>query len=112
MLVLLIRLLLNALVIFFVAHMIRGVEIKGFGTAIVVSVILGIMNILVRPVLLILTLPITVLTLGLFIFVLNGLLLWAVSTIVPGFAIHSFFAAFLAAFLISLGSLLLSFFLV
>ena len=108
MLLLLFRLLLNALVIFAVSRMVRGVEIRGFPTAIAVSVVLGFFNILVRPVLVILTLPITILTLGLFIFVLNAFLLWLVSEIVPGFEIRTFFAALLAAFLISLGSLLVS----
>lgn len=109
MLFLLIRLLLNALVIFAVSHMIRGVEIRGYGTAILVSIVLGIMNVLVRPILILLTLPITVLSLGLFIFVLNALLLWLVSAIVPGFSIRTFGSALLSAFLISLGSLVISF---
>ncbi|EQD25132.1 MAG: hypothetical protein D084_Lepto4C00244G0001 [Leptospirillum sp. Group IV 'UBA BS'] len=61
-----------------------------------------------RPLLIILTLPITVLTLGLFIFVLNAFLLWLVSEVVPGFEIRTFSAAFLSAFLISLGSLVVS----
>ena len=108
MLMILLRILLNALVIFAVSHMIRGVAIKGYGTAVVVSVVLGFLNILVRPLLILLTLPITVLTLGLFIFVLNALLLWFVSSIVPGFEIQTFSAALLSAFLISIGSVLVS----
>jgi putative membrane protein len=105
----LLRLLINALVIFAVAHMVRGVAIKGYGTAIVVSIVLGLLNILVRPILILLTLPITVVTLGLFIFVLNALLLWVVSSLVPGFEIQTFSAALVSAFLISVGSVLVSF---
>ncbi len=108
MVVILLRLFLNALIILAVSRMVRGVEIRGYPTAIAVSVVLGFLNILVRPVLIILTLPITIVTLGLFIFVLNALLLWLVSEVVPGFSIHSFSAALLAAFLISLGSLVVS----
>ena len=108
MIMILLRLFLNALIIFAVSRMIRGVEIRGYPTAIAVSVVLGFLNILVRPILIVLTLPITVLTLGLFIFVLNALLLWLVSAVVPGFEIHTFSAALFAAFLISLGSLLVS----
>ena len=104
----LLRLLVNALIIFAVSRMVRGVEIRGFPTAIAVAVVLGFINILVRPLLVILTLPITLLTLGLFIYVLNALLLWAVSAVVPGFDIRTFSAALLSAFLISLGSLLAS----
>ena len=104
----LLRLLANALIIFFVARMVRGIEIRGFATAIAVAVVLGLFNALLRPLLIFLTLPITVITLGLFIFVLNALLFWLVSAIVPGFVVEGFFPALLGAFLVSLGSLLVS----
>ena len=104
----LIRLLANSLVIFFVARMVRGIEIRGFSTAIIVAVVLGFFNALLRPLLIFLPLPITVVTLGLFIFVLNAFLFWLVSAIVPGFIVQGFFPALLGAFLVSLGSLLIS----
>jgi putative membrane protein len=104
----LLRLLANALIIFFVARMVRGIEIRGFATAIAVAVVLGLFNALLRPLLIFLTLPITVITLGLFIFVLNALLFWLVSAVVPGFVVEGFFPALLGAFLVSLGSLLVS----
>jgi putative membrane protein len=104
----LLRLLANALIIFFVARMVRGIEIRGFATAIAVAVVLGLFNALLRPLLIFLTLPITVLTLGLFIFVLNALLFWLVSAVVPGFVVEGFFPALMGAFLVSLGSLLVS----
>ena len=104
----LIRLLANSLVIFFVARMVRGIEIRGFATAIAVAVVLGLVNAILRPLLIFLTLPITVVTLGLFIFVLNAFLFWLVSAIVPGFIVEGFFPALMGAFLVSLGSLLVS----
>ncbi|MHB8368110.1 MAG: phage holin family protein [Leptospirales bacterium] len=108
---LLLRLLANSLIIFLVSRMVRGIEIRGFGTAIAVTVVLGLVNALLRPVLLFLTFPITLLTLGLFFFVINALLFWLVSAIVPGFVIHGFLSALFGAFLVSLGGLLVSFFL-
>ncbi|MGC8501175.1 MAG: phage holin family protein [Leptospirillia bacterium] len=108
---LLLRLLANSLIIFLVSRMVRGIEIRGFGTAIAVAVVLGLVNALLRPVLIFLTLPITILTLGLFFFVINALLFWLVSAVVPGFFIHGFLSALLGAFLVSLGGLLVSFFL-
>jgi Predicted membrane protein len=104
----LLRLLANALIIFFVARMVRGIEIRGFATAIAVAVVLGFFNSILRPLLIFLTLPITVVTLGLFIFVLNAFLFWLVSAIVPGFVVQGFFPALLGAFLVSIGSLLVS----
>ena len=109
---LILRMLLNALIVYAVAHIIKGVHIRGFGTAILVAVVLGLINALIRPVLFLLTLPINVLTLGLFTFVLNALLFWSVTWFVPGFSVDSFISALVASFLVSLMSLIFSWFLI
>ena len=94
---LLLRLLLNALAVLLVAHVVPGISVNNFGTALLVALVLGILNAILRPILLLLTLPINILTLGLFTFVLNAFLLWLVGAVVKGFAIESFTAAFLGA---------------
>ncbi len=109
---LILRMLLNALIVYAVAHIIKGVHIRGFGTAILVAVVLGLINALIRPVLFLLTLPINILTLGLFTFVLNALLFWSVTWFVPGFSVDSFISALVASFLVSLMSLIFSWFLI
>ena len=109
---LILRMLLNALIVYAVAHIIKGVHIKGFGTAILVAVVLGLINALIRPILFLLTLPINILSLGLFTFVLNALLFWSVTWFVPGFSVDSFISALVASFLVSLMSLIFSWFLI
>lgn len=109
---LILRMLLNALIVYGVAHIIKGVHIKGFGTAIIVAIVLGLINALIRPILFLLTLPINILSLGLFTFVLNALLFWSVTWFVPGFTVDSFVSAFVASFLVSLMSLIFSWFLI
>ncbi len=83
----LINLLINGFAVYITSRLLSGVQIKDFLTAIIVSIVLGIANTLLKPVLVILTLPITVVTLGLFYFVLNGLLILLASSVVPGFSV-------------------------
>lgn len=94
---LLLRWLLNALALLLVAVLVPGVTVDGFYAALIVALVLGIVNALVRPILIFLTLPINVLTLGLFTFVINALLFWFVSTVVKGFHVSGFAAAFWGA---------------
>lgn len=98
---LILRWLLSALAILGAAYLINGFEVSSFYTALIVALIMGFLNALVRPILLLLTFPLTVLTLGFFIFVINGILLWFASTFIRGFEIHGFISAFLGAVLIS-----------
>jgi putative membrane protein len=84
------------------------VQVDSFTTALTAVLVLGLVNTLIRPILLVLTLPITFLTLGLFIFVINGLMFWVVADIVPGFQVTSFSAAIVAAFVYSVISWLLT----
>jgi len=72
-------------------------SLDGFGTALVVSLVLGILHITVRPILLLLTLPLTIITVGLFVFVINALLFWFVASFIEGFAVDGFLGALLGA---------------
>ena len=74
------RWLLLAAALLLVAHLYPGVQVKGFGTALIAAFVLGLFNTILRPVLVLLTLPVTLLTLGLFLFVINALLFWATAT--------------------------------
>ena len=93
---------INALCLLALPYLLSAVQVASFGTALVVALVLGLLNILIRPVLLVLTLPINILTLGLFTFVINGLLFWVVSRLVDGFTIASFGWAIIAALVYSL----------
>ncbi len=103
---LLLRWALNALVVLAVPYIVPGVSVENFWAALLVALVLGVLNALVRPILVILTLPITILTLGLSILVLNGLLVWLASTVVKGFSVTGFLPALLAALVLWLGSVL------
>ena len=89
--------LINALALLALPYVVPSVQVNGVGTALVAALVLGLVNTLVRPVLVLLTLPVTVLTLGLFIFVLNGLLFWIVANFVDGFHVAGFWSAMLGA---------------
>jgi len=104
-----IRWVLNIAGIIFTARVIEGFNATVMG-AIIGSIILGLINATIRPLILLLTLPINLLTLGLFTFVINGLMLWLVSLAVKGFAIHNFGTAFIAALLLMVISSAISFF--
>ncbi len=98
----LINLIVSAVVIFAAAYLLPGVHIRSFGSAVVVAIVLALVNLLVRPILVVLTLPITILTLGLFLVVINALLILLVSSIVSGFKVDSFWWALLMSIIISL----------
>ena len=102
------RLVLNGLAIVVAAWLLPGMQLAGAGSALVAGAILGIVNALVRPVLLLLTLPLTLLTLGLFIFVVNALCLGLTAALVPGFDISGFGAAFFGALIVTVVSWILN----
>jgi putative membrane protein len=107
---LIIRLLLNAVAVFILAHILNGVTVDGYLGAVIVAVVLSVLNLLVKPILVILTLPITILTLGLFLLVINALIILLADKLIDGFAVHSFWTALLFSILLSLlQSLLQSF---
>lgn len=95
---------INALAILGAAYLIPDIKVAGFGTALIVALLLGLMNAVVRPVLILLTLPITAVTLGLFIFVINGALFWALSTFIKGFEVGGLLPAIAGAIVVSVFS--------
>jgi len=100
--------LINAAALAAVAYLMPSVSIDSAGAALAAALVLGLVNALVRPVLVLLTLPVTILTLGLFIFVINGLLFWAVGSFVSGFHVAGFWPGVFGAIIFSLVSWLLS----
>jgi putative membrane protein len=100
--------LINAFALIAVAYLLPGIAVASFTTALVAALVLGLVNAVVRPVLFLLTLPVTVLTLGLFIFVLNGLLFWFVGSFIQGFVVAGFWPGVFGAIVFSLISWLLS----
>lgn len=100
----LINWIVSAMVIFSIAYILPGIHIADFTSALVVALVLGIINALLKPILLLLTLPINILTLGLFTFVLNALLILLVSNIVPSFRVDGFFAALIFAIVLSIAN--------
>ena len=100
--------LINTVALLLLPYLMSSVVIDSFGAALLAALVLGLINALVKPALVLLTLPVTVLTLGLFIFVLNGLVFWFVSGLVPGFYVAGFWSAIAAATLYSVISWALS----
>jgi putative membrane protein len=100
--------LVNAIALLAIPYLMHSVSIDSFTTALVVALVLGLVNTILRPVLVILTLPVTVLTMGLFVFVINGLLFWAVANMVDGFHVAGFWSAVGGALLYSVISWTLS----
>ncbi len=98
------RIIVTAFALLLVAHFLPGITVTGIFPALIAAVILGLMNALVRPILVILTLPITIITLGLFIFVINGFLFWFVASFIDGFAVSGFWIALLGSLLVSIVS--------
>lgn len=108
MLTLIARWILNAAALLLVAYLYPGVAIESFFAALIAALVLGLVNAVVRPILVLLTLPVTILTLGLFLFVINALLFWFVAEIVSGFRVTGFVAALVGSLLYSVITLLTS----
>jgi putative membrane protein len=100
----LLRLLLNALAVMTAAYFVPGLTLSGPGAALLAGVVLGFVNAIVRPVLFVLTLPFTLITLGLFLFILNAICLALTAALVPGFGIAGFWLAIFGALIVSLVS--------
>jgi len=105
---LLLQWLVNALALVALPYIFTSITVDSFVTALVVALVLGLINTLIRPLLVILTLPVTIVTLGLFIFVINGLLFWWVGSFLDGFHVSGFWAGFFGAIVYSIVSWLLS----
>ncbi len=104
----LIRVLVNGFAIYLVAQIVRGITVNGVLAALGAGLVLGLINAVVRPVLILLTLPVTLVTLGLFLFVLNAFCLWLTALLVRGFEVHGFWAALFGSLLVSVVSWTLS----
>ncbi len=100
--------LVNTVSLIAVAYLMPSISVASFWTALVAALVLGLVIAVIRPILVILTLPATILTLGLFIFVINGLLFWFVGSFIEGFVVEGFWAGFFGAIVYSLVSWLLS----
>ena len=98
----------NALALLAVAYLLPGVRVDGFGSALVAALVLGLINTLIRPLLILFTLPVTLLSLGLFIIVINGLLFWFAGSVLRGFEVNGFWVAIMGALLYSIISYVLS----
>lgn len=105
---LLVKWLVSALAIFLVSYFLPGIHVPDITVALLAALVLGVLNVTVRPILKLLTLPITLLTLGFFSLVVNGFTLWLVPKVVPGFTIDTFWWAVLGALIISLVTLILN----
>ena len=99
---LILKWLLSALALLTVAYFYHEVQVSSFGSALIAAAVIGFLNTIVRPVLVLLTLPVTIVTLGLFLFVINALMFWAASGLLDGFHVTDFGAALIGSVLYSL----------
>lgn len=106
--VLIINWLLFAVSLLFIAWLIPGITIESFQAALLAALVVGLVNIFIRPLVVILTLPVTLLTLGLFIFIINAILFGLVAYLVPGFEVDGFFPALLGSILLSIISTIIN----
>jgi putative membrane protein len=98
---LIIRILLTALAVILIAKFLPGVSVENYGTAIIVAIVLAILNLIVKPILVILTLPVTILTLGLFLLVINAIIILLANYFIPGFGVDGFWIALIFSLLLS-----------
>ena len=102
MLVFLEHLMLSAALLLLVSNLVRGVHVQGWGSALIGALVLGFVNAVVRPLMVLLTLPFTILTFGLFPLVVNALMLWLMAALVPGIRVQSFGSALLGSLVLTL----------
>jgi putative membrane protein len=107
---LLIRLVVNAIALICVAYVVPGIHVSGFGGALLAALILGIVNAILRPILVLISLPLEVVTLGLFTLVINALLFWLVGALHVGLTVDGFWPAFWGAIVMAIVSWLISLF--
>jgi len=99
---LLTRILVTSVLVLLIAHFMKGVHVAGFVTALLVAVVLGLLNIFIKPIFVLLTLPFTIFTLGLFLLVINAIIILLCTNIVGGFSVDSFWTALLFSVLLSI----------
>jgi putative membrane protein len=105
---LLARLIINAALLLIVSRLVPGLYVEGWGSAFIGAIVLGLVNFFVRPVMVVLTFPLTMVTLGLFLLIVNALMLWLMAALVPGIYLRGFGSAFLGSLLFSLLNLAIS----
>lgn len=105
---LLISLLLNTLALIITAYIVPGFKVDSFTSALLAAIVLGVINTFIKPILVLLTLPLTIITLGLFIFIVNAIVLRVTSLFVPGFMVDGWMPAILGAIVLSIASTVLS----
>lgn len=99
---LLLKWLLSAASLLFVAYVYSGVVVQSFPSALIAAFVIGLFNVILRPVLVVLTLPVTIVTVGLFLFVINALMFWAAASVLDGFQVTGFAAALIGSLIYSL----------
>jgi putative membrane protein len=104
---LILKWLLSAVALLAVAGIYSGVDVAGFGAALIAALLIGLLNMLVRPVLVVLTIPVTLITLGLFLFVINAWMFWAASGLMSSFHVDGFWAALVGSLIYSALGLLI-----
>ena len=100
---------LNAVALLLVPYIVPGIHIESFGSALIAVVILGLVNAVIRPIFILLTLPVTLLTLGLFLFVINALMFWAAASLLSGLHVTGFVAALIGSLIYSVLQLAIEF---
>ena len=98
----LLKWLVSALAFLALPHIIQGINVKGFGTALLLAFLWGVVNVTIKPILILLTLPFNLLTFGIFTFIINGFLLWILGGVIKGFEVHGFWIAVLGALVLSI----------
>ncbi len=104
---LIIKWLLSAMALLAVAHFYSGVQVQSFTAALIAAFVIGLLNTFVRPILVFLTFPVTIVTLGLFLFVINAAMFWAASRLLDGFQVNGFVAALVGSLLYSLAGMVI-----
>lgn len=99
---LILKLIVNAIAVFAAAYLLPGVKVDGFTTAIIVAIVLGVLNLIVKPILVLLTIPITILTLGLFLLLINAMIVLLCSSLVSGFEVDGIIYALLFSLVVSI----------
>jgi putative membrane protein len=99
---LLLRWVLNAVALVLIAYILPGMHLASFFSALVAAIVIGLVSALLRPLFVILTLPLTLITLGLFLFVINALLFWLASAVIPGFSVDGFWTALIGSIIYSI----------
>ena len=99
---LLLRIIVTALLVMAIAHFMPGVHVSGFVTSLIVAIVLGLLNVFIKPIIVIFTLPVTLITFGLFLLVINAIIILICTKIVGGFSVDSFWVALLFSIILSI----------